>query len=97
MVRKISGKHTKSSSTHLQKADGTEATDRKDIANTLAEGFEKNSSSQNYSAKFQRFKAVKERQQHNFSSENNEQYNELFTIRELMILLLVLMRSIISF
>ena len=60
MIRKISGKQSRSASTHLTKADGTEANDRYDIANTLAAGFEENSSSQHYTEKFQRFKVVKE-------------------------------------
>ena len=83
MIRKISGKQSRSTSTHLKKADGTEANDRYDIANTLAAGFEENSSSQHYTEKFQRFKAVKEQKPHNFSSGNLESYNELFTLCEL--------------
>ena len=83
MVRKISGKHSTCASTHLKMADGTEVTERQDIANTLADGFEKNSSSDHYTAKFQRFKAIRERQHHKFSSDNLELYNELFSMHEL--------------
>ena len=83
MVKKISGKQFNCTSTHLTKGDGSKATDRKDIANTLAENFEKNSSSEHYTEKFQRFKVKKERVAHNFRSDNMEVYNELFTMKEL--------------
>ena len=83
MVCKISGKHSSSGSSHLKKADGTEANERSDIANTLAAGFEENTSSQHYTEKFKRFKALKEQKPHNFSRGNLESYNELFTLHAL--------------
>ena len=83
MVRKISGKQSVCASTHLTKGDGTKAVERKDIANTLAENFERNSSSQHYTEKFQRFKAIKERQAHVFRSDNSESYNGMFSLKEL--------------
>ena len=52
MVRKISGKQYSSTITHLSKADGSKCTERKHIANTLADEFEKNSSTAHYSAAF---------------------------------------------
>ena len=83
MVRKISGKEYCSTSSHLNKPDGTRATDIKDIANTLADAFQTNSSTENYSDKFKRFKEVKERKPHNFHSNNQESYNDLFSLSEL--------------
>jgi exonuclease III len=83
MVRKISGKEYCSSSSHLDKPDGSRATENKDIANTLAEAFEMNSSTGNYTEKFKRFKAVKERKPHDFRSNNEESYNDLFSLKEL--------------
>ena len=44
MVRKISGKRISTASVHLNEKDGTKCTERQDIANTLADEFQKNSS-----------------------------------------------------
>ena len=41
MIRKISGKQYTSTVTHRSKADGSKCTEGKDIANTLADEFEK--------------------------------------------------------
>ena len=49
MVRKISGKNKSSSVNHLKKDNDDIVSDNKDIADTLAEAFSKNSSSSNYS------------------------------------------------
>jgi hypothetical protein len=82
MIRKISGKYIPASTTHLTK-NGSTITDRKDIANTLAETMSHNSSSGHYSEKFQRFKIKAEQTVLNFRSDNTENYNLAFSIDEL--------------
>ena len=67
MIRKISGKSKSPSFTHLNTKRGTKATSKEEIANTLGETFLDNSSSRNYSEKFQ----------------NIKEYNSLFNITEL--------------
>jgi len=83
MVRKISGKQVNSSTSHLNKSDGTKCTETHDIANLLADEFEHNSSSNHYSPKFQRFKNNTEKYKLDFSSDNTEDYNRTFNITEL--------------
>ena len=83
MVRKISGKNSTSTTKHLIKPDGNKATERQDIADTLAEEIKNNSSSQNYSPKFQKIKASREKRKLNFKSSNLEDYNIPFTMTEL--------------
>ena len=56
MIRKISGKSKSPSFTHLNTKRGTKATSKEEIANTLDETFLNNSSSRNYSEKFQKIK-----------------------------------------
>ena len=56
MIRKISGKSKSPSFTHLNTNCGTKATSKEEIANTLGETFLDNSSSRNYSEKFQNIK-----------------------------------------
>ena len=82
-VRKISGKEFNSSISYLKKADESKCTERVDIANTLAAEFAKNSSSGNYSDKFQRHKQLAEKEKLNFGSTNREHYNSLFSLVEL--------------
>ena len=53
MVRKIQGKGKSSSLGHL-KVNNENVTSKKDISNTLADVFSKNSSSENYSPKSKR-------------------------------------------
>ena len=55
MIRKISGKNTSSPIKHLSK-NHIKATNKKDIADLLANTFSKNSSSTNYSQPFQNIK-----------------------------------------
>ena len=59
LSEKNCGRHGSYTSTHLKKADGIEVNERLDIANTLADGFEGNSSSQHYTEKCKRFKVLK--------------------------------------
>ena len=82
MIRKISGKSKSPSYTHLNTCRGTKSTTKEDIANTLGETFLKNSSSRNYSEKFQNIKKQQETNKINFKSLNNEDYNNPFNILE---------------
>ena len=83
MIRKISGKSKSPSFTHLNTKRGTKATSKEEIANTLGETFLDNSSSRNYSEKFQNIKKQEEKINLNFTSSNTEEYNSLFNITEL--------------
>ena len=83
MVRKISGKTSITTISHLKHANNL-ITGIKDISNTLASTFAYNSSSQQYTPKFQQYKQQKENQPLNFKSKNLETYNTQFSIRELM-------------
>ena len=84
MIRKISGKSKAPSYTHLNTCRETKATSKEDIANTLGETFLKNSSSQNYSKKFKHIKMQQEKNNINFKSLNNEEYNNPFNLLELI-------------
>ena len=55
MVRKIQGKGKSTSVNHIKK-NNDNITSKKDIANTLADSFSKNSSSENYTSKFRNIK-----------------------------------------
>ena len=83
MIRKTSGKSKSPSFTHLNTKRGTKATSKEEIANTLGETFLDNSSSRNYSEKFQNIKKQEEKIKLNFTSSNTEEYNILFNITEL--------------
>ena len=54
-----------------------------DIVNLLAESFLRVSSETNYSDRFRQHKEVEERTNLDFSSDNTEEYNALFTMAEL--------------
>jgi len=82
MVRKISGKSNFSGIKQIEK-DGAIITDVKNISNVLAETMSNNSSSSNYTTKFQKHKFQKEKTPLHFDSDNNENYNIPFTIKEL--------------
>ena len=83
MVRKISGKHPSGKICHLH-ANGSEVTDIPDIANTLAQTFSDNSSSEQHSTKFKSFQHQAEKQPLNFKSKNQETYNNPFFMEELV-------------
>ncbi|GFO10696.1 RNA-directed DNA polymerase from mobile element jockey [Plakobranchus ocellatus] len=80
-IRKIKGKNF-TPSCHLKK-DGQIISNLKDHADHMAETFSNNSSSENYSKNFQQTKQRAEKQNLNFSSENNEPYNNPFLMAEL--------------
>ena len=75
MVRKIQGKG-KSSSLGHQNVNNEKVTSKKEISNTLADAFSKNSSSENYTKKFENIKQQKEKRNLKFSSDNSESYNQ---------------------
>ena len=81
MVRKISGKHASSPTKFLNTPAGTTAS-RKEIADTLGETFAKNSSTDNYTEEFKKFKSAKEKSPINFASQNTESYNKPLTVEE---------------
>jgi len=82
-IKKIKGKnHANSSASHL-KHNGQLVTDKKEVANLLADTIELNSSSQNYSPEFQKVKRLAEAKPCNFASANDESYNQLFSLSEL--------------
>jgi len=83
MVRKIHGKMPSVSIKHLN-FNNTLITDLSEIVNTMAKNFSQNSSSTNYTAKFQQFKTSKEKNLVNFNSNNLEHYNRLFSKQELI-------------
>ena len=82
MIRKIKGKGSKTSIKHLK--DGNDIiTDKQHIADKLATSIATNSSSNNYTPEFQKYKALQEKSQLNFTSDNSENYNEFFSLSEL--------------
>ena len=80
-VKKIEGKETNTVS-HLKK-NNSEITDVKEMSNVLADSFSKNSSSKHYSKKFQKHKKQSEGERLKFKSNNEEDYNRPFLLREL--------------
>ena len=72
---------------HVTKPDGSKCTETADVANLLADEFECNSSSNHYSQTFQLFQYTVEKQKLTFISDNSEDYNSLFNIRELRVAL----------
>ena len=84
MLRKITGKNVPSHAHHLKDDDGHLITSKEDIADKLSKTFESNSSSQHYSAEFQKIKKEKERKPVNFNTnDSNLRYNKVFKLRDL--------------
>jgi potassium voltage-gated channel Eag-related subfamily H protein 8 len=82
MVNKLKGTD-KSSIKHVKCPDGSTAETEKEIANTIASTLGHNSSSENYTPKFQKHKAQAERKRVDFSSSEEESYNLPFSLSEL--------------
>ena len=82
MIRKIAGKHQATLIKQLSKNNFI-ITDKKNISDLLAETFSRNSSSQNCKPKFITVKQNAEKYKLNFNSKNQEQYNSLFSLKEL--------------
>ena len=81
-IKKIKGKHTNKRFHHL-KVNNTTITDTTDISNTIANSMSKNSSTKHVSAQFINVKNREERKRVNFTSDNTEIYNNIFSIDEL--------------
>ena len=85
MIREISGKHASSPIKFLNTPAGTAS--KKEIADTLGETFAKNSSTDNYTEEFKKFKCAKVKTPINFTSQNTESYNKPLTVEELEVAL----------
>ena len=83
MVRKITGKHNKSHLLHLKDSNGGLITDKMDIASTIGATFEKNSSADNYTEKFQNIKNRAEEKPLDFKTDKHFDYNKRFKLRDL--------------
>ena len=83
MIRKISDKQNNTKIHRLENNDGTKITERVDIANRLAQEICRNSTSNNYHTKFQKYQVNAEKEHLNFDTDNSENYNVQFTITEL--------------
>ena len=83
MIQRIKGKGTNSTIKHLI-CDDDILTSKKDIANALAKSMSKVSSAANYDPNFKSFKTKQEQHKLNFTFDNGEDYNELFSLGELL-------------
>lgn len=82
IVRKICGKYASYPLKFLETTNKIAKTP-KEISDTLGQTFQNHSSSQNYSTEFQKFKEIQEKSNLNFESQNYEDYNSDFSMREL--------------
>jgi len=82
MVGKIARKSPSCNIKHIN-INNTEITEIPDIANSLGQTFSNNSSSNNYSTKFQAFKNQAENHHLKFKSNNVDTYNNSFFVDEL--------------
>ena len=82
MVRRISGKYKANTVSYLKYNDNV-ITDVKEVCNTLAEQFAFNSSSDNYSHVFNRYRLTVERMRIHFGTNDHYLYNNVFTLHEL--------------
>ena len=73
MIRKISDKQSNTTIHHLKK-NGTKITERVDIPNRWAQEISKNSRSNNYSTKFQKYQEKAEKEHLDFDTDNSENY-----------------------
>ena len=83
MIQRIKGKGTNSTVKHLN-CDNDILTSKKDIANALTKSMSKVSSAANYDPNFKSFKTKQEQHKLNFTSDNGEDYNQLFSLDELV-------------
>ena len=82
MVRRISGKYKANTVSHLE-SNNNDITDVKEICNTLAKQFAFNSSSDNYSHIFNRYRLKLEKKTIDFDTNDHYSYNDVFTLHEL--------------
>ena len=83
MIRKISGKQSNTTINHLENNNVTKITESIDLANRLAQEISNYSSSNNYRTKFQKYQVKAEKEHLDFDTDNSENYNVQFTIRDL--------------
>ena len=79
---RVKGRKNSATVKHLS-VNNNLITDKRDIANTLAEQLAHNSSSNQCSDKFLKYKQIDEKKKINFSSSNDEFYNKEFSSDEL--------------
>ena len=82
MVRRISGKYKAHTVSHLN-PNNNGITDVKEICNTLADQFAFNSSSDNYSHRFNRYRLTIERKTIDFDTKYHYSHNDVFTLHGL--------------
>jgi hypothetical protein len=82
IIKKIKGKNACPSIKHLKLSDAL-ITDKKAVADLLASTVEANSSSSNKSPLFIKKKTLLEKKPCQFTSNNNEEYNLIFSLHEL--------------
>ena len=83
MIRKISGKQSNTTIHHLENNDGVKVTERVDIANRLAQEISKSLAAIITVQSFQNIKRKLKKEHLDFDTDNSENYNVPFTIREL--------------
>ena len=83
MIRAINGKRSKNPVLHLKKKDGTTAETEEEIVETLADHFEQQSSSAKHCEHFRSTKQQAEKTKLNFNSDNRENYNRVFSMKDL--------------
>ena len=83
MIRKISGKNTKSHLHHLKDSNGELLVSKDEIAEKLGQTFEHNSSSDQYNDEFKARKLAEETKKLNFSTKKKYSYNKKFSLRDL--------------
>ena len=81
-VAKISGKFRRPPTPILTLNDGTQINDKKDVANELASTFASATSDENYTQTFLPHKRNIERNETNFTTRRQINYNEKFTMKE---------------
>ena len=81
--QEISGKQSNTTIQHLENNDRTRITKRVDRANRLAQEISKNSSSNNYRTMFPKYQVNVEKEHLDFDTDNTENNNVQFAIREL--------------
>ena len=82
MVRKLAGKYHSGDIPHLE-VNNNKITKIQEVSNEFAHTFSDNSCSHNYNSRFQSFRSEAETQHLRFKSNNNESYNNQFSVKEL--------------
>ena len=83
MIRAINGKRANNPVFHLKTNDGKTADTEEQIVETLADNYERQSSSQKHGDNFRSTKNQAEKTNLNFKSDNTENYNRIFSMKDL--------------